>query len=98
MGNRHHHKKLRAQVRARMSKTGETYQQALAHILAQHTPSAHGSVELVAVDYFGVAATLATYELAGRLACLVVSGGPRSGPFPVSPLVALGMRGPRIVH
>jgi hypothetical protein len=100
MGNRHHHKKLRAQVRARMGRTGESYQQALAQITAERSlpRSGHSSVDLLRIEYFGVTATIATYELAGRLACVVVSSRPHHGPFPANPLVALAARGPRVVH
>jgi hypothetical protein len=99
MGNRHHHKKLREQVRARMARTGESYQKALARIHAERASLVRrDTVDLVPVQYFGVVATLATYELAGRLACIVVSSSQHQGPFPANPLIALATRGPRIVH
>jgi len=99
MGNRHHHKKLRADVRARMARTGESYQKALAQILDERsTPKAARDIDLVPIDYFGAPAALATFEIAGRLACLVVSSRHRLRPFPQSPLVALAMRGPRAIH
>jgi hypothetical protein len=99
MGNRHHHKKLRAEVRARMASTGESYQTALARIQARRSASAVRSpMDLVSVEYFGVTATLATYEIAGRLACVIVSSPHHRGPFPANPLVALASRGPRFVH
>src|SRR4051794_20746798 len=98
MGNRHHHKKLRAEARARMARTGESYQKALSRIQADRGRSSAVGVDLVSIEYFGVAATLATYEVAGRLACIVVSSPRKAGPFPANPLVALASRGPRIVH
>ncbi|WP_437315238.1 hypothetical protein [Sorangium sp. So ce385] len=99
MGNRHHHKKLRADVRARMARTGESYQRALARILDERSsPAPARGVDLVPIAYFGAPAALATFEIAGRLACLVVSSPHRPRPFPHDPLVALAMRGPRTVH
>jgi hypothetical protein len=98
MGNRHHNKGLRTQVRARMARTGESYQKALARVLAERTSSAPGSVDLVPIEYFGVPAALATYDLLGRLACVVVSGRGRPMPFPRNPLVALATRGRLVVH
>ncbi|WP_437965983.1 hypothetical protein WMF04_41160 [Sorangium sp. So ce260] len=99
MGNRHHHKKLRADVRARMARTGESYQKALARILDERSaPAPARGVDLVPIEYFGAPAALATFEIAGRLACLVVSSPHHRRPFPYSPLVAVAMRGPRTVH
>jgi hypothetical protein len=99
MGNRHHHKKLREQVRARMARTGESYQKALARLCADRASLERGNtVDLVPIQYFGVAATLATYELVGRLVCVIVSSSQHQGPFPANPLIALASRGARIVH
>jgi hypothetical protein len=97
MGNRRHNKKLRAEVRAAMASTGESYQKVLARVLAERAATPP-PVDLVAVTYFGAPAILAAYLLAGRLACLVVSSGHHLGPFPRNPLVALAARGPRLVH
>ena len=99
MGNRHHHKKQRARVRAIMAETGESYQRALVRVLreqqaqARHLP---GDIDLLSVDYFGRRVTLATFQLLGRLSCVVVPssmphlGSPSSSQR--SPLSALGAR------
>lgn len=80
MGNRHHDKKLRAEVRARMARTGETYQQALGRIRGRR-PSPH--VDLVAFDWFGAPAALATIENMGVTWFFVVSAPRRKLPFAV---------------
>jgi hypothetical protein len=98
MGNRHHHKKLRAEVRARMARTGEGYQRALARILEERTARPANAVDLVRIDYFGASAALATFEVAGRLACVVVSSRHAARPFPETPLFALGSLDPHAVH
>jgi hypothetical protein len=91
MGNRHHHKKLRAAVRAAMAKTGESYQTVLSRLRSQRHQAlapAH-DVDLIAIDYFGVPMTIATFQILGDLSCIVTSGSVRTGPFPRSPLLAL---------
>lgn len=105
MANRHGHKKLRIAIRARMARTGESYQQALARILELHEPvgrtparpkATESGLDLLSIRYFGVPAALATFEIAGRLAALVVSSPHHPGPFPKNPIIALGS--PRTVH
>jgi hypothetical protein len=64
MANRHSNKKLRAEIRARMESTGETYQQARARILARVRATNEPRTDLVAVSYFGLPGTLATVETA----------------------------------
>jgi hypothetical protein len=97
MGNRHRHKKQRLEIRARMARTGESYQQALAKILHERAvPIA--DVDLVGIDYFGEPAALATFQILGRVACLLVSSRLHPRPFPDSPFFALATRGPRTVH
>ena len=98
MGNRHHHKKLRAEVRARMARTGEGYQQALARILHERAARTGDAVDLLGIEYFGVPATLATFEIGGRLACLVVSSRHVPRPFPDTPIFALRSFDPHAVH
>lgn len=101
MGNRHHHKKLRAEARARMARTGESYQQALTRLRDERERATHAparDVDLVAIAYFGAPATLATFEIAGRLACVVVSSRHLAGPFPRNPLVGLARHAHRTVH
>ena len=99
MGNRHHHKKLRSEVRARMARTGESYQKALARTLADRAPRGMvGSVDLVPIEYFGAKAVLATFEIAGRLAWVAFSSRPRGGPFPQNPLLGLVAEGRGAVH
>jgi hypothetical protein len=58
--------------------------------------AAGGDVDLLSIHYFGVPGTLATFELAGRLAILVLPSPRRPVPFPLHPLIALGSR--RSVH
>jgi hypothetical protein len=53
-------------------------------------------VDLLPIRYFGASAAIATFEIAGRLAVLVVSSPHRSLPFPQNPIAALGP--PRAVH
>jgi hypothetical protein len=65
MANRHTHKKLRAEIRARVQKTGESYQQARARILSRGVALSVEHAELVPFSYFGLPATLATFELQG---------------------------------
>lgn len=102
MGNRHHHKKQRARVRAVMAESGESYQQALARLRAggqESTRAAAHGVDLLCVDYFGARVTLATFQLLESLSCVVVPSSRTSGVPGVSqqsPLLALA--GPRIVH
>lgn len=98
MGNRHHHKKLRAEVRARMARTGEGYQRALARILSEQSARAASAVDLLHIEYFGVPAALATFDVAGRLACVVVSSQHGRRPFPRTPIFALRSLDPRAVH
>ena len=91
MGNRHGNKKLRAKVRARMGKTGESYQKALSAILASRATDAtdattmSSTVDLVRAHYFGTPISLGTFEIADRLACVVLS---TSQLFPAGPFVA----------
>jgi len=90
MGNRHHHKKLRSEVRARMARTGESYQRALSRILGERAPRGGvGDVDLVPLEYFGVRGVLATFEIAGGLTWVVFSSRHLGGPFPRSPLFGL---------
>lgn len=76
MGNRHHHKKMRAEVRATMAATGEGYQQALSRLRSKRQLAARPSpdTDLIAIEYFGIPLTLATFEILGDLSCLVMSG------------------------
>ena len=61
MANRHSHKKLRAEIRARMAKTGQSYQAARQRILARTAD--HGpAVDLVPFRFFGLPMTLAIAE------------------------------------
>jgi hypothetical protein len=104
MGNRHGNKKLRLAVRARMARTGESYQKALSSLLHLEVPTQTSAgrgatddgIDLLPIRYFGAPAAIATFEIAGRLAVLVVSNPHRPAPFPQNPIVALGP--PRTVH
>jgi hypothetical protein len=98
MGNRHHHKKLRAQVRAAMAQTGETYQQALSRLSrGKRSPSFEArEVDLICIDYFGTPLTLATFEILENLSCVVMPSSRVPQPFPKNPFFALDRR--RTVH
>jgi hypothetical protein len=88
MGNRHHHKKERADARARAARTGESYQTALAKIRAGRRPD-----DLVTFRAFGVEITIAALSILDRVAVVFVSDLAR--PSPRSPLRSLG---PRAIH
>ena len=60
MANRHSHKKLRAEIHARMAETGKSYQTVREQILA--SPNRHNEVDLVELTFFGQPMTLATAE------------------------------------
>ena len=94
MGNRHHHKRMRADVRAAMAVTGESYQQALSRLRAARRRAAAPprDIDLITIDYFGIPLTLATFEILGDLSCVAMSGGRFPQPFPKSPLLALARR------
>lgn len=75
MANRHSHKKLRAEVRARMTTTGESYQTAWAGAV---TRSRHTSMDLVPFRFFGLPMTLATAEGSVLHSVAVLRHAPRS--------------------
>jgi hypothetical protein len=92
MGNRNHHKKLRAEARATMARTGESYQKVLVRLRAraQRRPAAEArQVDLLPVTYFGLPVTLATFEILGNVSCVMISAHHRARPFPDNPLLAL---------
>jgi hypothetical protein len=78
MANRHSQKKLRAAVRARMARTGESYQQARQRLLALW-PSSSASAQAVSgfdlleFSYFGKPAVLASWHSYGVPVALVLS-------------------------
>ena len=77
MANRHSHKKLRAEVRARMASTGESHQAALQRIRTRRAdPSADRprTPDLIATNYFGVPITVAAYEILSHVRLILVSG------------------------
>jgi len=105
MGSRHGNKQLQRAVRARMARTGESFQAARARVLAlraERAPArapgneAQAGADLLAIRYFGVPLALATFEVAGRLAVVALSGPRGRGPLAKSPLFALGAS--RAVH
>lgn len=69
MANRHAHKKLRAEIRARMARTGESYQRAHARILAR--PRVH----LTPFVSHGKEGVIATIDDRGVVLHVLVSGG-----------------------
>ena len=89
MANRHTHKKLRAEIRARIKTTGESYQQARARILSHTTLRNAPRVDLVPFSYFGLPGTLASFETEGAAMFAFVPssrswrrGYPHSFPLP----------------
>ncbi len=70
MANRHAHKKLRAEIRAHIAKTGDGYQTARNRILAARERQ-HDAVELVATRYFGMRMTLATFQTPSPYAVMI---------------------------
>lgn len=73
MANRHTHKKLRAEVRARMAATGESHQTALQRIRERSKPASEAP-DLLAARYFGLPITIAAYTVLSRLSLILVSG------------------------
>lgn len=74
MANRHSHKKLRAEIRARMAASGESYQAARQRILHRRQRK-NEPADLVAATYFGLPITVATFEILSHLRVILVSGG-----------------------
>jgi hypothetical protein len=96
MANRHTHKKLRAEIRARMAQTGESYQRARARILAPRVSAVGPQTDLVAFSCFGIPATLATIEMHGMAVALLLPSSSlwnhaKPHPSPV-PLMLAAMR------
>lgn len=87
MANRHSHKKLRAEIRARMASMGESYQTAHRRILALRSTTRGiertGVPELIATTYFGMPITVAAYEVLSHVRLILVSGagGPMGLPW-----------------
>jgi hypothetical protein len=76
MANRHHHKKLRAEARARMARTGESYQQARQRVLAPPSSAAvqaFSGFDLLEFSYFGKPAILASWHSYGVAVAIVLS-------------------------
>jgi hypothetical protein len=82
MANRHAHKKLLAEIRARMAATGERYQRARARILDRPPVRAH----LTAFVTHGLEGAIATIEDRGLVMHIFISKGG------ATPLRALGVR------
>jgi hypothetical protein len=82
MANRHSHKKLRAEIRVRMARTGESYQAARARIVARSNVDVE--IDLVPFRFFGVPMTLATAE--GRIVHSVAVLRATRGSAPSYPL------------
>lgn len=87
MANRHSHKKLRAEIRARMALTGESHQTAHRRIVSLRSSAQRGEragvPELIATTYFGVPITVAAYEILSHVRLILVSGtgGPLGLPW-----------------
>ena len=90
MANRHAHKKLRAEIRARMAATGESYQQAFARVTTGQVTATAPQTDLVRVSCYRIPLALATIEMHGMsVAVLVPSsrlwrhGYPAQSPVPL---------------
>jgi hypothetical protein len=90
MANRHAHKKLRAEIRARMALTGETYQQAQTRLRVPRPSLAWPRTDLVATAYHGLPATIATIEMHGMAVAFLLPsshlwphGAPLTSPIPM---------------
>ncbi len=89
MANRHTHKKLRAEIRARMDRTGESYQRARARVLSPARSAEDARTDLVSFSYFGLPGTLATIEMHGMAFAVMVPSSRLWGhgyphPFPMA--------------
>jgi hypothetical protein len=86
MANRRSHKKLRAEAKARMARTGESYQRALQQVLAERERhelcrveycrmehSEFDGFELTEFTYFGKPAMLATWQSFGTHGAMLLS-------------------------
>jgi hypothetical protein len=98
MANRRTHKKLRAEILARMSATGESYQQARARILSRAAPPNGVRTDLVPVSYFGLPGALATMESNGITVFALIPSSTLWGrgyphPFPLPLLRSLSRLG-----
>lgn len=88
MANRHSHKKLRAEVLARMAKTGESYQAAWQRVMGTREQGTR--VDLVPFRFFGAPMTLATTEGGVVHSVAVLNATPtlsRSYPLPLAALL-----------
>jgi len=99
MANRHSHKKLRAEIRARRVTTGESYQTARQRVLARQTPDPIAA-DLTPLTRFGVPMTLATLSGGGVQWFAVLGHAPRTATLAVhaSPLFAMRLLRPRGVN
>ncbi len=73
MANRHSHKKLRDEIRARMAARGESYQRARHRILASRARRSE-TPDLMAATYFGIPVNIAAYQYLCHFRLIVVSG------------------------
>jgi hypothetical protein len=86
MANRHGHKKLRAEIRARMATTGEGYQLARQRILSRAAGEPSSKGEFFRTEYFGVSLTFAIWEAHGLPFGMLVPGGGGRAPARVRAL------------
>jgi hypothetical protein len=81
MANRHSHKKLRAEIRARMARTGESHQQAREWLTREWLTRARSlapelqltGLDVIEFSYFGKPAMLATWCTYGVPIAMMVS-------------------------
>ena len=99
MANRRSHKKLRAEAKARMARTGESYQRALQQLLGAQAQRERFAAERAEVDgcelteftYFGRPMMLATWRAFGTHGAMLLSDTLRHGLLWSKPL--FGKRG-----
>jgi hypothetical protein len=94
MANRHAHRKLRAEIHARMAATGESYQHARHRVLSRRVQDAArpaaSAVDLVPLIHFGVPMTLATIQDRGIHAFALLAHAPcTAGPRWAAPSLRL---------
>ena len=90
MANRHAHKKLRAEVLARMAQTGDSYQRVIQHVIARKKYSGSArplptAVDLVPFVRADVPMTLATFEGPSLHGFVLLGRAPRSGGWQTIP-------------
>ncbi|MEP7050798.1 MAG: hypothetical protein ABJB12_10610 [Pseudomonadota bacterium] len=77
-----------------MTVAGESYQQVLCRLrtLRNRASALKPEIDLIPIEYFGIPATLATFEILGDLSCVALWGSRFTPPIPNSPFFGLARR------